>query len=198
MSQSTPAGLCAPAKTSSPEKSSRPGRLASTSPPSSRPRNASAAPRPTSAVWTIRAAPSSRASFSHSGSPRTTVAPSAMTASFIAEGATVVLGEPEWEKLARELGAARIVHTADVGRGAAEAFLGRELGGDVEASLPGRLDFSGDEVFAGAHNPAGVDWLITRLPRNDYVICAAILGDKDARSMLATLAAVGSSFVATQ
>jgi len=116
----------------------------------------------------------------------------------IAEGATVVLGEPEWEKLARELGAARIVHTADVGRSAAEAFLGRELGGDVEASLPGRLDFSGDEVFAGAHNPAGVDWLITRLPRNDYVICAAILADKDARSMLETLARAGSGFVATQ
>jgi dihydrofolate synthase / folylpolyglutamate synthase len=116
----------------------------------------------------------------------------------VTPGATVVLGEPEWEELARERGAARIVETADVGRTAAEAFLGRELGGDVETSLPGRLEFSGDDVFAGAHNPAGVDWLVARLPRDDYVICAAILADKDARSMLETLAGVGTSFVATQ
>jgi dihydrofolate synthase/folylpolyglutamate synthase len=112
--------------------------------------------------------------------------------------ATVVLGEPEWEELARELGAAKIVHADDVGRAAAAVFLGRELGGEVEAALPGRLDFSGEDVFAGAHNPGGVEWLVARLPRDDYVICAAILADKDVRSMLGSLAAVGSSFVATQ
>ena len=113
-------------------------------------------------------------------------------------GAIVVLGDPEWEELAREFGAAQIVHAGDVGRAAAEAFLGRELGGEVEAGLPGRLEFSGDNVFAGAHNPAGVEWLVARLPRDDYVICAAILADKNARSMVETLARVGSSFVATQ
>ncbi|TMM27259.1 MAG: hypothetical protein E6F94_03215 [Actinobacteria bacterium] len=116
----------------------------------------------------------------------------------VTPGETVVVGEPEWEELARERSPARIVHTRDAGRTAAEAFLGRELRGEVDANLPGRLDFSGDNVFAGAHNPAGVDWLIARLPRNNYVICAAILADKDARSMVETLAAVGSSFVATQ
>ena len=116
----------------------------------------------------------------------------------VTAGATVVLGEPEWEELAREFGAAQIVHAGDVGRAAAEAFLGRELGGDVEAGLPGRLEFSGDNVLAGAHNPAGVEWLVARLPRDDYVICAAILADKNARSMVETLARVGSSFVATQ
>ena len=116
----------------------------------------------------------------------------------VTPGATLVLGEPEWEELAREGGAAQIVHAGDVGRTAAEAFLGRELAGEVDASLPGRLDFAGDDVFAGAHNPAGVDWLVARLPRDNYVICAAILADKDARSMLETLAGVGSSFVATQ
>lgn len=116
----------------------------------------------------------------------------------VTAGATVVLGEPEWEELAREFGAAQIVHADDVGRAAAEAFLGRELGGEVEAGLPGRLEFSGDNVFAGAHNPAGVEWLVARLPRDDYVICAAILSDKNARSMVETLARVGSSFVATQ
>jgi dihydrofolate synthase / folylpolyglutamate synthase len=116
----------------------------------------------------------------------------------VTAGATVVLGEPEWEELAREFGAAQIVHAGDVGRAAAEAFLGRELGGDVEARLPGRLEFWGDDVFAGAHNPAGVEWLVARLPRDDYVICAAILSDKNARSMVETLARVGSSFVAAQ
>ena len=116
----------------------------------------------------------------------------------VTPGATVVLGKPEWEELAREFGAAQIVHAGDVGRAAAEAFLGRELGGEVEAGLPGRLEFSGDDVFAGAHNPAGVEWLVARLPRDDYVICAAILADKDAHSMVETLGRVGSSFVATE
>jgi len=116
----------------------------------------------------------------------------------VTAGATVVLGEPEWEELAREFGAAQIVHADDVGRAAAEAFLGRELGGEVEAGLPGRLEFSGDNVFAGAHNPAGVEWLVAHLPRDDYVICAAILADKNGRSMVERLARVGSSFVATQ
>jgi dihydrofolate synthase/folylpolyglutamate synthase len=118
--------------------------------------------------------------------------------SVVRPGAAVVLGEPEWEGLAGEQGAARVVHAEDVGRAAAEEFLGRGLSGDVEAAVPGRLDFSGEDVFAGAHNPAGVQWLVARLPRDDYVICAAVLADKDARSMLATLRSRGSTFIATQ
>ena len=86
----------------------------------------------------------------------------------------------------------------DVGRIAAERFLGRKLAGELEVSIPGRLDFSRDDVFAGAHNPAGVEWLVARLPRDDYVICAAILADKDAPAMLGALASVGRRFVATQ
>jgi dihydrofolate synthase / folylpolyglutamate synthase len=116
----------------------------------------------------------------------------------VAAGATVVLGEPEWEQLARDREAARVVIAEDVGRAAAEAWLGRQLRGEVEVSPPGRLDFSGSDVFAGAHNPAGVEWLLQRLPREDYVVCAAILGDKDAGAMLRQLARVGSRFVATQ
>jgi dihydrofolate synthase/folylpolyglutamate synthase len=84
-----------------------------------------------------------------------------------------------------------------VGRAAAEAFLGHELEGDVEISLPGRFDVSGEDVFAGAHNPAGVEWLLARLPRTDYVVVASILEDKDAAEMLRLLARVGRSFVAT-
>src|SRR6266550_1536443 len=55
----------------------------------------------------------------------------------VTAGLTVVLGEPEWEGPARARGAARIVHTGDVGRAAAAVFLGRELGGEVDANLPG-------------------------------------------------------------
>jgi dihydrofolate synthase / folylpolyglutamate synthase len=116
----------------------------------------------------------------------------------VAPEATVVLGGPEWEDRARERGAARIVHAEDVGRAAAEQFLGRGLDGDVEVDLPGRFEARGGNVFAGAHNPAGVAWLVDRLPRNDYVVCAAVLADKDVPGMLSTLRAAGPSLVATQ
>jgi len=115
----------------------------------------------------------------------------------VTPGATVVLGEPEWASHARARGAACVVQTADVGRAAAEAFLDRTLDGDVEAALPGRFEQVGDDVFAGAHNPAGVEWLLARLPRRDYVVVASILEDKDAGAMMRTLARAGNSLVAT-
>jgi dihydrofolate synthase/folylpolyglutamate synthase len=113
-------------------------------------------------------------------------------------GGTVVVGEPEWEALAREQGPARVVHAADVGRAAAEAYLGRALDGDVEVHVPGRFERVGGDVWAGAHNAAGVEWLVERLPRRDYVVCAAILADKDADSMLRSLRRAGDRFVGTQ
>ena len=115
----------------------------------------------------------------------------------IAPGATVVLGEPEWEQAARESGAAAVVHAEDVGRAAAAAFLGRPLDGDVEIYLPGRFEQVGEDVFAGAHNPAGVAWLLERLPRRDYVVVASILADKDTDAMLSSLREAGSVLVAT-
>jgi dihydrofolate synthase/folylpolyglutamate synthase len=112
-------------------------------------------------------------------------------------GATVVLGEPEWESRARARGATAVLHADDVGRAAAGAFVGRPLAGEVEISLPGRFDRFGEDVFAGAHNPAGVTWLLERLPRRDYVVLASILADKDAEAILAVLASAGRSLVAT-
>jgi dihydrofolate synthase/folylpolyglutamate synthase len=105
----------------------------------------------------------------------------------VSPGATLIVGEPKWGG----------TYTEDVGRAAAEAFLGRELEGDVEISLPGRFDVVGEDVFAGAHNPAGIEWLLQRLPRNDYVIVASILADKDAAEMLRLLARAGRTFIAT-
>ena len=116
----------------------------------------------------------------------------------VAPGATVVLGEVEWEEAARARAAARIVHAPDVGRAAAEAFLGRPLQGDVDAGLPGRFDVVGEDVFAGAHNPAGVEWLLARVPRREYVVVASILADKDAEGMLRSLSRAGRIFVATE
>jgi dihydrofolate synthase/folylpolyglutamate synthase len=116
----------------------------------------------------------------------------------VTRGATVVLGESEWEPLAREREPEQIVRADDVGRAAAEAFVGRALDGEVEVRLPGRLERVGDDVYAGAHNAAGVEWLVEQLPRTDYVICAAILADKDSAAMLRALRRAGSRFVATQ
>ena len=115
----------------------------------------------------------------------------------VGPGATVVLGEPEWEAAARGHGAARIVLAEDAGRAAAEAFLGRALEGEVEIDLPGRFDLLGEDVFSGAHNPAGVEWLLERLPRQDYVVVASILEDKDVDAMLELLSRAGSLLVAT-
>jgi dihydrofolate synthase / folylpolyglutamate synthase len=113
-------------------------------------------------------------------------------------GATVVLGEAEWETLARDQGAATVIASDDVGRAAAAQFVGRPLDGDVDAAVPGRLEVVGDDVYAGAHNAAGIEWLVERVPRDDYVVVAAVLADKDVRSMLSTLSRVGDRFVATQ
>ncbi len=108
-------------------------------------------------------------------------------------GATVVLGEPEWARLVPD-------NEVVVGgaREAASAFLGRPVEHDVHVQLPGRLERRGDDLWDGAHNLAGVDWLLERLPRRDYVVCASILADKDVDAMLARLAGAGPTLVATR
>jgi dihydrofolate synthase/folylpolyglutamate synthase len=83
-------------------------------------------------------------------------------------------------------------------REAAEAFLERPIDAEVEASLPGRLEHRGDEVWDGAHTPEAVDWLLARLPARDHALCVSILGDKRVDELLARLDRAGSTFVATQ
>src|SRR5919198_595067 len=85
-------------------------------------------------------------------------------------GAIVVLGEPEWARLlpGREVrfGGARET---------AEAFLGRPVERVVDVALPGRLEWRGpDEVWDGAHNPAGLDWQAGVLPRRDSPIVGSV------------------------
>ncbi|HET8606681.1 MAG TPA: Mur ligase family protein [Gaiellaceae bacterium] len=124
----------------------------------------------------------------------------------VADGATVVLGEPEWEGLARERGAGLVLapgrSNLALATAAAAQFLGRPV--DPHAAegvaLPGRLEHRAadpDEIWDGAHNLAGVGYLLERLPRGPYVITLSILGDKDVDGMLRALTALGDTVIAT-
>jgi dihydrofolate synthase / folylpolyglutamate synthase len=112
----------------------------------------------------------------------------------VAPGSVVVLGEPEWAPLLPDnevvIGGARE---------AAAAFLGRPVEREVEVLLPGRLEWRGpDELWDGAHNPAGLDWQAERLPRRDWTIVASVMADKDVDAMLERLGRRGSALVATR
>jgi dihydrofolate synthase/folylpolyglutamate synthase len=122
------------------------------------------------------------------------------------EGATVVIGEPEWEPLARSEGAAAVVvgggSSLALATAASESFLGRIV--DPHAaegvSLPGRLERRGEEpleIWDGAHNIAGIGWLLPRLPSRSWVIVCSILAEKHPDKMLRALSVLGDTFVAT-
>jgi dihydrofolate synthase/folylpolyglutamate synthase len=124
----------------------------------------------------------------------------------IGPGATVVLGEPEWEEAARAAGAAAVVVTGlsnlALAVAAVESFLGRLVDATPaeKLELPGRLERYGEaplEIRDGAHNLAGVGHLLARVPRADYVVVVSVLEDKDVRGMLAALSALGGHLVAT-
>jgi dihydrofolate synthase/folylpolyglutamate synthase len=110
-------------------------------------------------------------------------------------GATLVLGEPEWEPLARRNGAARvIVETGGnraLGGAAASAFLGRAVE-PAAVQLPGRLDVRGDEIWDGAHTPEAVRYIAPSLPSVGSIV-ASILADKDVDVLLAELGRLGAS-----
>ena len=135
---------------------------------------------------------------------RTREAIAAEKLAVVTPGATLVLSEPEWEQLARAQGASQVELTAPTGLALAEAAAAAFLGRAVDVSPandvhpPGRLERRGDEIWDGAHNPAGVEWLVERLPPRRYVVVASILRDKDAADMLASLATVADRLIATQ
>jgi dihydrofolate synthase / folylpolyglutamate synthase len=81
---------------------------------------------------------------------------------------------------------------------AAEAFLGRPIERDVTVSLAGRLDRRGRELWDGAHNPAGTAWLRAHVTEPYDVVVASVLADKDVDAMLADLAAIAPSLIATE
>lgn len=121
-------------------------------------------------------------------------------------GCAVVLGEPEWEELARAQGAATVTVVARsnlaLAVAAAEAFLGRVVDASpaADVTLPGRLEYRSErplELWDGAHSLDGVGYLLPRLPDRRFVLVVSILRDKDVDGMLAALAAVGDTLVAT-
>ena len=119
-------------------------------------------------------------------------------------GSVVVIGEPEWEAMARDNGAEQVVLAGQsnlaLAMAAAEALLGRPVDGHVDVQLPGRLErLSEDplEIWDGAHNLAGLGYSLPRLPSARYVVVASILADKDVDGMLAALSVLGDRLVAT-
>ncbi|HST25205.1 MAG TPA: Mur ligase family protein [Gaiellaceae bacterium] len=114
-------------------------------------------------------------------------------------GSTVVLGEPEWEQLARTNGAAHVIVETGGNRAlagaAAGAFLGRPVE-PAEAHLAGRLDVRGDEIWDGAHTPDAVRHIAPSLPPLGSIV-ASLLADKDVDGVLAELAKTASILVAT-
>jgi dihydrofolate synthase / folylpolyglutamate synthase len=119
-------------------------------------------------------------------------------------GATVILGEPEWEELARANGAGAVTVTARsnlaLAMAAAETFSGRTVDTHVDLTLPGRLERVREEpleIWDGAHNLAGVGYVLARLPAARYVLLASILADKDVDGMLAAFSALGDRLIAT-
>jgi dihydrofolate synthase/folylpolyglutamate synthase len=125
-------------------------------------------------------------------------------------GNTVVLGEPEWRELAERNGAATVVVTGRsnlaLAVAAAESFLGRAVDPHAadEVALPGRLERRSErplEIWDGAHNLAGVGWLLPRLPAapaGGWTIVASILRDKRPGMMLEALSVLGPTLVATE
>jgi dihydrofolate synthase / folylpolyglutamate synthase len=125
-------------------------------------------------------------------------------------GSTVVLGEPEWRELAEETGPAVVVVTGRsnlaLAVAAAESFLGRPVDPHAahNVALPGRLERRGEhplEIWDGAHNLAGVGWLLPRLPTppdGGWTILASILRDKRPGMMLEALSVLGATLVATE
>ncbi len=115
-------------------------------------------------------------------------------------GSTVVLGEPEWEPLARRNGAAQVVVETGgnraLGGAAATAFLGRPVE-PADVRLPGRLDRHGDEIWDGAHTPEAVRHIAPSLPAIGSIV-ASVLSDKDVDGVLAELAKTASILVATR
>jgi dihydrofolate synthase/folylpolyglutamate synthase len=122
-------------------------------------------------------------------------------------GSVAVLGQQEWEELARENGARDVVVAGSsnlaLAAAAAEAFLGADVDPHVaqDVTLPGRLETRGDrplEIWDGAHNLAGVGYLLPRLPSREYVVVASILADKRPELMLEALSVLGGTLIATQ
>ena len=122
-------------------------------------------------------------------------------------GATVILGEPDWAEVAEAHAPARVIveerGNAELAHTAVEALLERSVDETParEVHVPGRLELRGEaplEFWDGAHNPAGVSYLLNHLPGgDDWTLVLSISDDKDAETMLAALSVLGERAVVT-
>ncbi len=124
----------------------------------------------------------------------------------VSPGAVVVLAEPEWKEAALANGAVRAELVAAsnlaLATAAAEAFLGRPVDphGAEAVRIPGRFERRSEEpleIWDGAHNLAGVGYLLARLPVRRFTVVASILDDKDVDKMLVVLSVIGDALIAT-
>ena len=122
----------------------------------------------------------------------------------VTPGAVVVLAEEEWTPLVPDNEVVVTAHSnLALAIAAAEAFLGRPV--DPHAAeavaLPGRLEHRSEEpleIWDGAHNLAGVGYLLPRLPDREFTLVVSILGDKRPELMLEALSVLGDTLVATE
>ncbi len=122
-------------------------------------------------------------------------------------GCIVVLGDQEWAALAYAHGAREVAFAGSSNLAlavvAAESFLGAEVDPHAaqDVSLPGRLETRSEEpleIWDGAHNLAGIGYLLPRLPSREYVLLCSILADKRPELMLEALSVLGSTLIATE
>ena len=110
-----------------------------------------------------------------------------------------MLGEPEWEPLARQNGAAEVLVETGGNRAlagvAAAVFLGRPVE-PADVQLPGRLERRGDEIWDGAHTPEAMRYVTPSLPKLGSIV-ASVLSDKDVDGILDLLAPLADALVAT-
>src|SRR5439155_15602964 len=89
---------------------------------------------------------------------------------------------------------------------AAESFLGRPVDPHAadDVALPGRLEHRGErplEIWDGAHNLAGIGWLLPRLPSappGGWTVVCSILRHKRPGMVLEALSVLGPTLVATE
>jgi dihydrofolate synthase/folylpolyglutamate synthase len=130
-------------------------------------------------------------------------------------GGAVVIGEPGWEGFVPQARTVRQVTVAGtyqdqnraVARAAVELALEHEVDPEpmLAVSVPGRMEVRGRdplEIWDGAHNPAGMQRLVSELPvlvgARPCVAVFSTLGEKDVRGMVGLLRGVCPTIVATQ
>ncbi len=118
-------------------------------------------------------------------------------------GSAIVLGEAEWESIAREHQPSSIVVASSdntaVAHAAAQAFLERPVDPTPArgVALPGRLELREGEVRDGAHTVEALRHIEPHLPPLGSIV-ASILEDKDIDGLLRALAPHAEVFVATR